>query len=63
MICKRKTIKITKSSMYNIITIYNLQEDGSSASVTFGTVSTALSFSTNWGSLNCFSYLKPKFHL
>ena len=42
MICKRKTIKITKSSMYNIIKIYNLQKDGSSASVTFGTVSTAL---------------------
>ena len=63
MICKRKTIEITKSSMYNIITIYNLQEDGSSASVTFGTVSTALSFSTHWGSLNCFSYLKPKFQL
>ena len=32
--------------MNNIIKIYNLQEDGSSASVTFGTVSTALSFST-----------------
>ena len=46
MICKRKTIKITKSSMYNI-KIYNLQEDGSSASVTSGTVSTALSFSTH----------------
>ena len=62
MICKRKT-KITKSCMYNIIKIYNLQEDDSSVSVTFGTVSTALSFSAHRGSLNCFSFLKPKFYL
>ena len=41
MICKSK-IKITKSSMHNIIKIYNLQEDGCSASVTFDRVSAAL---------------------
>ena len=45
MICKRKT-KITKSSIYNT-KIYNLQENGCSASVTFGKVSTSLSFSTH----------------
>ena len=50
-----------KSSMYNVIKTYSLQEDGCSASVTFGKVVTALSFSTQWGSLNCFSFLKPKF--
>ena len=61
MICKRKTIKFTKSSMYNVIKTYSLQEDGCSTSVTFGKVVTALSFSTQWGSLNCFSFLKPKF--
>ena len=32
--------------MYDINKMYNLQEDGCSASVTFGKVSTALSFST-----------------
>ena len=63
MICKRKTIKITKTSMYNIIKVYNLQEDGRYASVTFGNVSTALIFPTHWGWLNCFSFLKPKFYL
>ena len=63
MICKGKAIKITKSSMYNIIKIYNLQKHGCSASVTFGKVSTALSFCTHWGSLNCFSFLKPTFSL
>ena len=63
IICKRKTIKITKSSMYNTIKIYNLQENGCSASVIFGKVSTALSFSLHWGSLNCFSFLKTKFYL
>ena len=47
--------------MYN--TKIYLQEDGCSASVTFGKVSIALSFSTHWGSLNCFSFLKPKFYL
>ena len=63
MICKRKTINITKSYMNNIMKIYNLQENGCSASVTFGKASTALSFSTQWDSLNCFSFLKPKFYL
>ena len=43
---KKKTIRIMKSSMDNI-KIYNLQDDGCSASVTFGKVSTALTFSTN----------------
>ena len=38
--------------MYDIIKIYNLHEDGCSASVTFGKVLTALSFSTHWGSQN-----------
>ena len=46
MICKKKTIRIMKSSTDNI-KIYNLQDDGCSASVTFGKVSTALTFSTN----------------
>ena len=63
MICKRKTIKFTKSSMYNVIKTYSLQEDGCSAWVTYGKVVTALSFCTQWGSLNCFSFLKPKFEL
>ena len=49
--------------MYNIIKSYNLQENGCSASVTFGKVSTALSLSLHWGSLNCFSFLKTKFYL
>ena len=49
--------------MYNIIKIYNLEEDGCSASVTFGKVSTALSFCTHWGSLNYISFLKPKLYL
>ena len=61
MICKRKTIKITKSSICNTIKIYNLQEDGCSGSITFGKLSTALSFSTHRGSLNCFLFLIPKF--
>ena len=43
---KKETMRIKKSSMDNI-KIYNLQDDGCSASVTFGKVSTALSFSTN----------------
>ena len=43
---QKKTIRIMKSSMDNI-KIYNLQDDGCSASVTFGKVSTALTFSTN----------------
>ena len=43
---QKKTIRIMKSSMDNI-KIYNLQGDGCSASVTFGKVSTALTFSTN----------------
>ena len=60
---QKENNKITKQSMYDIIKIYNLHEDGCSASVTFGKVSTALSFSTHWGSLNCFSFLKPKFYL
>ena len=47
MICQRKTINITKSYMNNIMKIYNLQEKGCSASVTFGKASTALSFSTH----------------
>ena len=55
--------KITKSSMYTIIKIYNLQEDGCSALAIFGNVSTALSFSMHWSSLNCFSFLKPKTYL
>ena len=63
MICKRKIIKIAKSFMYNIIKIYNLQEDGCSVSDTFGKISTAVSLFTHWGSLNCFSFLKPKFYL
>ena len=63
MICEKKTIKITNSSMYNIIKFYNLEENGCSASVTFGKVSATLSFSTHWGSLNCFSFLKSKFYL
>ena len=46
--------------MHNIIKIYNLEEDGCSASVTFGKVSTALFFSTHWDSLNCFLFLKTK---
>ena len=49
--------------MYNVIKTYSLQEDGCSAWVTYGKVVTALSFSTQWGSLNCFSFLKPKFEL
>ena len=49
--------------MYNIIKICNLQEDGRSASVAFSKVSTALSFSTHWGSLNCFLFLELKFYL
>ena len=47
MICKRKTIKITKSFMHNIIKIYNLQEDGCSVSDTFRKISTALSLFTH----------------
>ena len=43
---QKKTIRIMKSSTDNI-KIYNLQDDGCSASVTFGKVSTALTFSTN----------------
>ena len=60
---QKESKKITKSSMYNIMNTYNLQENGCSASATFGKVSTVVSFSIHWGSLNCFSFLKPKFYL
>ena len=58
---QKKNNKIYEIIYYNVIKTYSLQEDGCSASVTFGKVVTALSFSTQWGSLNCFSFLKPKF--
>ena len=37
---QKESKKITKSSMYNIMNTYNLQENGCSASATFGKVST-----------------------